>query len=172
MEVIKYEGRTYTKVNGKWFDSMNMIAPLSVQSRLNFTFSKGLDYDTMDVSELIKVADDYKASQSFGLALKAYESAIKKSDNNQVAHILPRITSCYRSVGQPEKAIQVNSWAKKLFGASIISPALLTSIAAAYCDMGEYDNAKRCCDRAYAMAGGKGFIELSLVYKRIESQTK
>ncbi len=64
-------------------------------------------------------------------------------------------------------------WAKKKFGNAIISPALLTSVAAAFCDIDEYEKkAKKHCDRAFAMTNGKGAGELSSVYQRFKSKTK
>ena len=48
-----------------------------------------------------------------------------------------------------------------------------TSVAAAYCDLGDYAAAKRFADRAYGIQGGsKGYTtELSLVYRRIKTET-
>ena len=50
--------------------------------------------------------------------------------------------------------------------------ATLTSIAAAYCDLEEYEKARQFCDIAYAEQGGGTGIktELSLVYQRIEKE--
>ena len=53
----------------------------------------------------------------------------------------------------------------------MITPALLTSAAAAYCDLGDYDRAKKCCDRAFAQLNGKRNGELSAVYGRIKKES-
>jgi hypothetical protein len=60
------------------------------------------------------------------------------------------MTSCYRQTGQAQKAIDILAEATKRFGQSMVTSALLTSVAAAYCDLGDYIRAKKCCDRAYA----------------------
>ena len=60
---------------------------------------------------------------------------------------------------------------KQLFS-SCLSPALLTSLSAAYCDVGNYEMARKCANKAYAIQGGSLNYsnELSLVYKRIKKE--
>ena len=62
---------------------------------------------------------------------------------------------------------------KSIF-ASCLSVPLLTSLAAAYCDVGNYELAKKCANKAYAIqGGGKNYqTELSLVFQRIKKETK
>lgn len=54
-----------------------------------------------------------------------------------------------------------------------LSVPLLTSLAAAYCDIGHYSLAMTCAKRAYAIqGGGKNYsTELSLVFMRIARET-
>ena len=87
--------------------------------------------------------------------------------------VFPIITSCYRALNQPQKAIDFWMENKKIFSTCLSVP-LLTSLAAAYCDVGDYVLAKKCADRAYAIQGGSLNYqsELSLVYGRIKKETK
>ena len=57
------------------------------------------------------------------------------------------------------------------YGGRLLSPALCTSVAAAYCDIKDYKKAKDCADKAYAMSGGKAAGELAAVYGRIRKET-
>ena len=107
-----------------------------------------------------------------GLALKFYEEAARRADSETMAYLLPRISSCYRSNGQPKKAINTFIRAVEMFGESIASHVFLTSVAAAYCDIGDYESAKKCCNKAYAKLNGQRNDELSLVYKRIQKATE
>lgn len=55
---------------------------------------------------------------------------------------------------------------------STSSPALFTSLAAAYCDIGDYVNAKRYAGRAYARVAtlpNEYKIEISNVYARLRA---
>ena len=46
----------------------------------------------------------------------------------------------------PRKVIDLFSETKRKYGTDFITPVLLTSVAAAYCDLKEYENALRCCN--------------------------
>lgn len=172
MDTLAYEGKTFKRRNGKWTDSLGMIAHEGLQRILNQKYAESIEPTALSPEECIEKGDAFKESGSVGLALKFYEAAIEQSDKRTMAAVLPRIASCYRMNGQPEKAIKVLTYASDMYGREMISSALLTSAAAAYCDIGDYIKAKKCCDRAFASAGGKGSAELSLVYKRIEKETK
>lgn len=171
MDVLIFEGETYTRHNGKWANSRNMIVHEGLQKDLNREYAKQLDLATLSLEECIAQGDQFKDSSSFSLALRYYEEAVKKADRNSMAYILPRMTSCYRKNGMPQKAIDILTYASKTFGKDMVTPVLLTSVAGAYCDIGDYDRAKKCCDRAYAQSNGKKSEELSLVYKRIQKIT-
>lgn len=58
---------------------------------------------------------------------------------------------------------------KAHYGETIINEALLTSVAAAYCDLGEPENAIRCCKWAYKVLKTnttESSIELANVFIR------
>ncbi len=172
MDKIEYQGETYTRNKTKWLDSRHLTVHDSLQKTLNELYTASLDPCAMDMNELLEHADKFKASSSFGLAIRFYEYAAEEADFKTLSYILPKLTSCYRHQGFPEKAIEILTFAREKFGAGMISPVLLTSAAAAYCDMGQYDKAKMCCDRAYAMLDGKASGELRAVYGRIDKNTK
>ena len=171
METLIYEGRTYVRRNGKWVDSRNMVAPEGVQRDLNREFAKQINPENLSINDCINQGDAFKNSCSASIALKFYEKAAENADRQTMAYLLPRITSCYRQTGQAQKAIDILTLATHRFGQGMVTPVLLTSVAAAYCDLQDYARAKKCCDRAYASSGGKHSDELSLVYDRIKKET-
>lgn len=172
MDVLIFEGNTYTRHSEKWLDSRNMVVHEGLQKDLNHEFAKQLDPTKLSLPDCVEHGDRFKSSSSTGLALKFYEEAVKKADRNTMAYILPRMTSCYRQNGMPQKAIDILTYASNTFGKDMVTPVLLTSVAGAYCDIGDYVRAKKCCDRAYAQLNGKRSEELSLVYKRIQKATE
>lgn len=172
MDTLVFEGQTYTRRSEKWVDSRSMVAPEGLQKDLNREFAKQLNPALLSLEECVAHGDRFKNSSSTGLALKFYEEATKKADRSTMAYILPRMTSCYRQNGMPQKAIDILTYASNTFGKDMVTPVLLTSVAGAYCDIGDYVRAKKCCDRAYAQLNGKRSEELSLVYKRIQKATE
>ena len=172
MEEIEYKGKIYYKSNGKWYDRISNIEECyAKQGELNNFYNSQINLENKLYSELIDLADDYKKSNSFTMAIKLYNKALEKSKNiENIKYILPRITSCYRKKGEPEKAIRLYSEVKRKYGNDIINEVMLTSIAAAYCDIKEMENAKKCADFAYKLSNGNVSEELKLVYKRLDKQ--
>lgn len=168
MDIIELEGKTYTRRNEKWVDSRGYVVCESLQKDLNREYARTVDPNDLSLKDCVAEGDKFKNSSSIGLALRFYENAIDRADAVTMAYILPRITSCYRKNGQPQKAIDVLAYANNMFGKQMVTATLLTSVAAAYCDLGDYARAKKCCDRAFAASNGKASDELSLVYERIK----
>ncbi len=170
MDTFNYKGKTYKRYSSKWLDINNLIVCDSLQTMLNMEFVKNMDVSHLETNELISNGDKFKASYSYYLAIKYYEAAVEKSSMQETSYILPRLASCYRKINQPLKVIKIATYAKQNFGSKLLTAPLLTSTAAAYCDLGEYSNAKKCCDLAYAMLGGAANEELNLVYKRLKKE--
>lgn len=166
-----FEGKRYIRRDEQWTDSSYIIVSETMQRKLNDAYARTIDLSELCYDELVSEADSFKESSSYLLAISYYEAAIRKATANDIKYILPRVTSCYRRSKQPQKAIKVFSEVKNQYGAGFFSPALLTSAAAAFCDMGEYEKAKKCCDRAFAMSGGRASGELHAVYSRIRKES-
>ena len=71
----------------------------------------------------------------------------------------------------PRSAIELFSFAKNKYGDQFITPVLLTSVAAAYCDLGEYENALRCCKWAYKRFDAQFDASLRNVFARIKKES-
>ena len=166
----EYNGKTYYRNNSKWIDENSMVVPLYLQRILNTLSFQGENMNAISYEEAKLEGDKYKKSETYKLAIKYYEEALKKASNrSQISVILPRITSCYRKNSQPQKVIELLSKTKADYGESIINMALLTSVAAAYCDLGEPENAIRCCRWAYKVLkndNGERSLELANVFTR------
>ena len=93
---------------------------------------------------------------------------MKNNDFFQIRKIAPITTSLYRSLNTPDKAIEYFENLQAEYYSPILSSALLTSVAAAYCDMRNYTLGKKYADRAYAMDGWS--IEIANLYERIKNE--
>ena len=166
----EYNGKTYYRNNSKWVDKDSLAVPLYLQHILNTLYYQETDTEQMSYNEAKDEGDKYKQSETFFLAVKYYEQALKKAKTQrQISVLLPRITSCYRKNEQPRKVIELMSDMKLIYGEGIITEVLLTSVAAAYCDLGEPENAIRCCRWAYRVLKSNEndkSIELSKVFIR------
>ena len=166
MKTVEYKGKKYNKYSKHWVDENYITVPLSIQNELNYAYYKTLDKDEVSLNDLIELGDEFKESKSFSLAIDVYLLASEKADEKVIKLLLPRMTSCYRNLNRPDLVIEILAIAKKKHGKQVLSPVLLTSAAAAYCDLEKYKEAKQC---SYAMNKGKGSPELANVYKRIKA---
>ena len=170
METIEYNGEIYSRRNAKWTDSRNLVVHEMLQRFLNQLYLEQLDYSKYTINDLVAEGDKFKDSSSYQSAIIFYEKALVDCDEVTYKYILPRITSCYRKNNMPRKVIDLFSETKRKYGTDFITPVLLTSVAAAYCDLNEYENALRCCKWAYKKFGGFN-PNLSNVYTRIKKES-
>ena len=171
MAEIVYNGKTYRRNNSKWVDRDCMVVHEALQRELNQMYLQTMDFSSYSVKDLVAEGDKFKASYTYDYAIAFYENAIKICDKETLKYILPRITSCYRSEKNPKQAIELFVYAKRKYGEDFITPVLLTSVAAAYCDTKEYENALRCCRWAYKRFEGNVDPNLSSVYARIKKES-
>ena len=155
MDRLEYNGKIYTRYSDKWVDSSYIAVNETLQMALNKLYLKDVDFSTYSVDDLVKEGDKFKASATYDCAILFYEKAVEQCDADTLKMVLPRITACYRQEHQAHKAIELFSYAKKMYGTEFITPVLLTSVAAAYCDIHEYENALRCCRWAYKKFGAE-----------------
>ena len=168
MESLEYNGKMYFRYTNKWVDGNNMVVHLSLQHELNGLYANSLDLSGMSPQELVNEGDKYKKDESYLLAIRFYEEALDSCDKKTFKYILPRISSCYRKAHSPQKAIDLFAKTKKIFGVEMLTPVLLTTAAAAYCDLCEFENAENCARRAYALCNGNCSDELVSVLARIK----
>ena len=171
MAEVVYDGKTYTRNNSKWIDRDCMVVHETLQRELNRLYLATLDLSLYSLKDLISEGDNFKDSYTYDYAIAFYEKSVELCDEETLKYILPRITSCYRHNKMPKKAIELFAFAKGKYGEDFITPVLLTSVAAAYCDLQEYENALRCCRWAYKRFGGDFDQSLSNVFSRIKKES-
>ena len=174
MEKIDYDGEKFYFQKGTIYDASFVEIPKNLAVDILAYYFNQIDYHDYNEDALLTFINDLKTAELYADCLKIINFGLGKFSTSVNYHkvVFPIITSCYRSLKQPQEAI--NFWFKNkaTYGYCISTP-LLTSLAAAYCDIGNYDLAKKCADHAYAIqGGGKGYnTELSLVYRRIKNKT-
>lgn len=168
-----FEDDIYYFNKGLIYDSSFIEAPKELSFAVLNDYYQKKDFSGYNKLQLIEHIKLLKKSEFYEECLRVINyGALKFSDEEYYKTVFPIATSCYRSMGQSQKAIDF--WMKnKDIYKSCLSVPLLTSLAAAYCDVKNYDMAKYCADKAYYLQGGgiNFKTELSLVYMRIKKET-
>ena len=170
MDKLEYRGVTYLRSNARWTDERRVAVHEELQRTLNRLYLEALDTSGYSIEELIAEGDRFKESSSYEEAIRCYEQVVEECDFETLQYVLPRITSCYRKCCRPRKVIDMFTEIKARFGTDFITPVLLTSVAAAYCDLKEYENALKCCRWAYKTFG-EFSPNLSNVWARIKKES-
>lgn len=161
----------YVLVKGKWLDSHFIEAPISVATQLTNQVLQG-NIEEFSNEELEKFIMGFKEQglvpQALQVADALYERYLKAEDSFRLRWLMPIQSSLLRLSHTPHKAIEFYNLQVSKFGKTIESPQLLTSVAAAYCDVHDYAKAKQLCDRAFAWGGHS--YELASVYGRIKAE--
>ena len=105
-ETVFYNDNTYTRINGKWVDKNYMVVS-HLQKTLDNLFSEQKSIEDYTVDELIAEGDKFKEAGNMGLAIKCYKKALEANTPEVFRYVLPKLTSCYRSQGLPQKAIEL-----------------------------------------------------------------
>ena len=159
----------YYLIKGKWYDTHLIEAPQGIANALADQMLKSNidDFTNEDLEKFVMgFKDQGLTSQALQIADILYDRYVKASDMYKIRWLLPIMTSLLRMAHTPLRAIELFTAQTEKFGNAANSPQLLTSIAAAYCDVGDYVNAKRMCDWAYKWGGSA--YELDRVYDRVK----
>lgn len=167
MDKFEYKNNVYYRSNGIWCDSHYMRVCKALQSELNENYVEDINLDEMDIDELMSLADEYKNAERWEKALEVYKKILDLKDFESTRMVSSKITSCYRNMHKSEEAINFYNWLKKKYGDAMTTSILLTSVAEAYMDIGEYFEAQKLAKRAYAIANGKASLELKNVFNRL-----
>ena len=176
MEKFEFEGNTYfySKKNRKFYDEHYIELSKNENDKVaEYYFSNIINVEDMTPEEILELARELRENWFAGSAIKLLEKymADVRPGLEFIKYAMSTLLSCYRKIGKSQKAIDIGE--DYLHKGGQPTPAFLTSLAAACCDEGYYDKAKKYADMAFAMQGGsKGYnTELSLVYARIRKDT-
>ena len=168
---IEIDGAIYYYDGKNFLDECFIILEGAVLQKVAGAYYSGIDYKKFDRDKILLYIKRLKANELTFKAKEVMEYAMLKYDDEEFLYrILPIYTSCCREMGLSRVAIErvENDYSHVGYSA-----ALCTSLAAACCDIKEYDKAVRYAKKAYAkQGGGQGYkTELSLVFLRIKKET-
>ena len=171
---IIYENAYYYLYGNNIVDENFLTVPEPLAKKIATLYFGEISYEKLTQQELLNYIKQAKETGEYSLAYSATKFGLDKFCENTdfVKTLLPIMTSLSRKADKSAEAIE---YAEKYLSLSkaYISVPLLTSMAAAYCDLKDYNKALKVCNYAYKLqGGGVGYKnELSLVYKRIIKET-
>lgn len=124
-----------------------------------------------EFDRLLQKGDEAYKKDDYNNAVLCYEDAFKLVTNvnkSKFIPVLPKLAACYRRIHSPRSVIDLAAEAKRKFGRCFISSVFLTSIAAAYADLGEFSHARKCVDAAINLENGRISTPLQAVIDRLE----
>ena len=136
---ISLEGRTYSWTGKTWIDVRTFTYPSAVTiNKLNAILLSRLkeeDEKITDFDQLLLRAKDAKAQTQYSRAEGLARRALRLSPGNLWAMAV--LCSCLRALGKPEEALRESAPYK-----NEIFPPLITTRAAALCDLERWEEAK------------------------------
>lgn len=168
---FKYKGEKYYYMDGNIVDSSFITPSDSLVTEITNLLYKLFDYKLYPTAVVLQYIKETKKHNSYNLAITAIEYLLNERNDSvyYVRIVLPILTSIYRECGKSQTAIEQG---EKFLSLSYKykSAALLTSLAAAYCDIKNYIKAKQLANEAWAISGFSP--ELSSVFQRIKANTE
>ncbi|MBR6694719.1 MAG: hypothetical protein IKL62_07215 [Clostridia bacterium] len=136
------------------------------------------------LTELYKIRKKYYKESAFDLVNKAHE-AIKRKDlsvavsyfeiatvvsfRHEIREFMAELSSLYRNFGKPNASIELYKYIKYKHSDFSFPSDFLTSLAAAYLDIGKKEEALRLADRIYGRQKGLPDEKLKKLYNRTDS---
>ena len=150
MEKIISNGNVYYYHNGKIYDEHFIEAPTGEAYDVLVDYYKTIDYKSLNEGELVEFIKNLKNSGFYTNCINACLDGLQifSADFDRTAY--PIISSCYRLSGSPQKAIDFYKEHRNDPNCHN-NPAMITSLAAAYCDIGDLESAEKHKSRAFAI---------------------
>ena len=147
--IIKLDNREYKWDGKKWIDlKSHLIPPGIIILKLNEELSKQeIDYQKFSLADLKSIASNFKDNNNFKMAQEIIDYALSKTPGDSA--FLSILCSLLRKMGKPREALE------RTDNYNYPGCALLTSRAAAMCDLELWEDAKKEVGRALAIAKDK-----------------
>jgi hypothetical protein len=157
---VEHNGISYTWTGNSWIETKTFLRPPEIIIReLNRKAASQTietDINTTDVDEILQRASNAREDGHLDQAEWLSRRALQLEPGNPGA--LAILCSVLRAQHQPARALRETDAYRHLS-----YPPLITSRAAAYCDIGEWTKAKAEIARVLAMGGGP--TAFSVVYR-------
>lgn len=170
---IEVDGETYKFYNNRWVDSMYCVAEGPALNKIYdhlIQTACSYPYDTVyEYARMMKETEHYGQASKLIDYLIEHREQSSLGGNSALHRLVPMKTSCLRSMNNPKAAIEFFNKIINEHNTLTFSSALYTSIAAAYCDVENYDNALKYAKIACALNTQDNAFELIYLIKRLKA---
>lgn len=153
----------------KWKRYDNKIYSMKYQDKLSKLFDKRFLFCKLPTELLIERAREAKDSKKYDIAISYFEIALLKSSICEVSDYISELTSLYRKCHKPNAVIELYKYICKKHKSFYFPNSFLTSLSAAYLDIGNKEKALQFAGEVYGRLGGKKDKELEKIYFRINT---
>ena len=168
MKYTVINNRIYYKLGTKIYDNNNYYEH-TIDELIKLSMGQ-IVWKTVDRATHIELAKTQKDKGSTVIARKMLLNFLINNPNDLkgIGMVYPMLSSLYRKIGKPMKAIEIAE--KYLNSYSLCNHACLTSIAAAYIDIGELSLARRYANKAKSLSYYNTSQELINLYARLNRE--
>ena len=172
MNSFVFNNENYYHINNRFYDSSFIEVDSVMCFNLLKSYYKNFNFDLLNEAELLSLIHTAKEMGLYWVAKESSEYGLNNyKDFSFVTVVSPILSSSLRKLNKPQEAIKIIE--KYNIINQMKSAPLLTSIAAAYCDLGNLVLAKKFANHASAKLyiSKQESPELAMVYKRIKTQS-
>lgn len=169
---IFYQGEYFKWVNDQWVSSSGYIPKEKYQNRLSCLYQKRREHYNHPVKELVAFARKQgKDEDGIHTAIRSLEIAMPRASAGEAKSFLATLCSLYRQTNSPNAVISVYDYVAKKYGRQVETAPFLTSVSAAFMDIGDMDMANRVKNKAFTLSGGND-IKLDAFSQRFQAETR
>lgn len=169
---IFYQGEYFKWVNDQWVSSSGYIPKEKYQNRLSSPYQKRREHYGHPVKDLIAFARKQgKDEVGIHTAIRSLEIAMLRASAGEAKSFLATLCSLYRQTNSPNAVISVYDYVAKKYGQQVETAPFLTSVSAAFMDIGDIEMANRVKNKAFTLSGGND-IKLEAFSQRFQAETR
>ena len=168
---IFYQGEYFKWVNDQWVSSSGYSPKEKYQNRLSNLYQKRREHYNRPAKELIAFArKQEKDADGILTAIRALETAMLRASAGEAKGFLATLCSLYRQTGSSNAVVSLYDYVAKKYGQRVETAPFLTSVSAAFMDIGDIGMANRAKNKAFALSGGD--VKLEAFSQRFLAETR
>ncbi len=173
LKELFYKGEYYTYDGHQWVSYCGYVPKETYQKKLSQLYQDRYAFYRFSAKELISFAKKQDTvGLGLGTAIRTLEIAVLKASDREAKYFLPTLCSLYRKAEMSNAAISLYYYVIEKYGSNVESAPLLTSVSAAFMDVGNISVAERLKGRAFLLNGGTESSELSAFNQRFYQETR
>ena len=169
---IFYQGEYFELKNGQWVSNNGSTPKDKYQSKLSNLYQKRHKHYNHPVKELAAFARKQERNAAgTTIAIRTLEIAMLRANIGEAKSFLATLCSLYRRAGRPNAVVSLYDYAVGKYGKHVETPPFLTSVSAAFMDIGDIEMADIMRNKASLLIGGDD-AKLTNFTQRFDAETR